>query len=90
MAGGMPILGIGHINCIFRAGNKLLVVHLMWYHVLSSKSLRISPQHLFNKLKGAKGVFTCLKKHTIISFNGICDLTIDYHSHSYLPITLAK
>ena len=89
-AGGIDIAGIGPIKWSFRAGDKYLVVHSMCYHVPDCKARLISPQRLFNKSKGAEGSFICLEEHAILSYPGICDLTIDYDSRTHLPTAVAK
>ena len=90
MAGGRHIAGIWPIKWSFRAGKKLLVVHSMCYHIPNSKACRTSPQRIFNKSKGDEGSFTYLEEHAILSFNGICDLIIDYDSHNCLTMALAN
>ena len=62
----------------------------MCYHVPAYKARFISRQGLFNKSKGTGGSFICLEKYAILSYPGICDLTIDNDSRTRLPTAFAK
>ena len=87
---GLDIAGVGTLHWKFRCKDSIMTVVSSAYYVPSAKARLLSPQRLFNADKRVSGKFVTKEHNSILLFDGIGDLVVDYDSRSHLPISLAK
>ena len=90
LASGLAIKGIGTVYWKFRTEKSVLTVVASAYYVPDAKQRLISPQRLFNSKQGVSGSFIVKETNSVLVFDGVGKLIIEYDSGNNLPTALAK
>ena len=89
MAQGLKIAGVGPVTWTFHNPYGSKVKIRSQYYVPEAKVRLISPQRLFNKIKGVTGKFEGNEDTFTLQFDGGHRLVIEYAGRNHLPIGYA-
>jgi hypothetical protein len=90
MASGLKIAGLGPVTWTFRTSDGTdLQIRSQCYHVPGATVRLLSPQRLFNKKKGVRGIFQGDEDSFSLQFEGCQRLVVDYDPRNHLPIGYA-
>ena len=74
----------------FKAKDKILTVKSSCYYVPKAEGRFLSPQRLFNAVKGVTRKSIVKEKHATLSFDNLGDIQIEYDSCNSLLTPLGK